>query len=385
MARKRVVLNEALWVLGEVICKFNRGPRSEAAALQERGANIFFLKGGSPPENLAELAELLRKSDRHVILSWLLPRELKALQPLLRERKNFSLSADDWWIQPHWFMREAEYIFFRKYQGIAVRTGKTTFCPGFQPPWILNPYPEIGWYTNLATALRLPALALSPAVNACNWFRRKSEVIDPAKYIFFPFPISAGDVQMLSQPIHYDFANTGSSCGIWIMRDPHVSFHYTFGNLYYDRELLTDAIAKFAGNPYRFYDCRHGKRLPYDEYARKNQQSKYLVITGGLQGTSVPKYLEYVCAGTPMIGTPLAFEHPWLDECLFPLEISDLQPGRLKPKLDEALARYPVIRENCLNWRERILKNYAIHQLLDVVQTQLDGKPVPPGYLRPGV
>ena len=217
MTRKRISVNEAVWVRGEKTSLYYRNARSEGAALQERGAEIFLLKGGNPPENLEEFKRLLR-TDRHVILSWLLPHELTALQPLLRDRKNFSLVADDWWIQPHWFMREAEYIMFRKYQGIALRLGKTAFVPGFQPPWIMNPYPELGWYANLAAALRLPALALSPAVNLWNYFRRRTEEIDPKKYLFFPFQINAADVPLLSQPVEYDFANTGSSCGIWLMR-----------------------------------------------------------------------------------------------------------------------------------------------------------------------
>jgi hypothetical protein len=166
------------------------------------------------------------------------------------------------------------------------------------------------------------------------------------------------------------------------MRDPHVSFHYTFANLYYDRELLTNAIARLADQPFKFYDCRHGRQLPYDEYVRKNQQTKFLIISGGLQNACVPKFLEYACAGTPMIGTPLPYAHPWQDDCLIPLDLTRLAPAQLKPQLEQALAQYPVLHENCLNLRERLLKDYDVHKLLDVVQAQLDGKPIPAGYLR---
>ena len=42
--------------------------------------------------------------------------------------------------------------------------------------------------------------------------------------------------------------------GVWIMRDPHVPFHLSFTNLYHDRKELTDQIARFENNPYKFYD-----------------------------------------------------------------------------------------------------------------------------------
>jgi len=346
------------------------------------------LKSYQDKDSLEQLRRVLRQSDVHVILIWLMPRELIALHPLLRGRKNFSLVADDWWIQPHWFMREAEYIFFRKYQGLAVRSGRTTFASGPQPPWLMNPAPHFGWYTNLAAALRLPALAISPAINAWNFFRRRSEPMAPERYVFFPFPLDAANVPILKEPVQYDFANTGSSCGIWFMRDPYVSYHYTCANLYYDRQRLTDAIAKLEGRPFTFYDCRreeHSRqRLPYEEYQRMNQRARFLIATGGLQNTSVPKFLEYACVGTPMIGRALPFEYPWLDDCLFPVEIDghSLAPEHLKPQLQAALDQYPKMRENCLNWRDRLLKLYDVHVLLDMVQGQMDGKPVPPGYLR---
>ena len=42
-----------------------------------------------------------------------------------------------------------------------------------------------------------------------------------------------------------------------------------------------------------------------------------------------------------------------------------------------------MLRENCLKWRERLLKLYSVHELLNLLQDQLDGKPLPPGYLKP--
>jgi hypothetical protein len=75
-------------------------------------------------------------------------------------------------------------------------------------------------------------------------------------------------------------------------------------------------------------------------------------------------------------------EAPWLDDCLFPLDIMRLTPAGLKPLLHEALERHAVLRDNCLNWRERLLKLHDPNTLLDMLQSQMDGQPVPPGYLK---
>lgn len=54
----------------------------------------------------------------------------------------------------------------------------------------------------------------------------------------------------------------------------------------------------------------------------------------------------------------------------------------MKPVLDEALARYPQLRENCLKWREKLFKLHDIHRLLDMLQAQINGQPIPPEYLK---
>jgi hypothetical protein len=342
------------------------------------------LKSGRDKEGLQQLDRLLRQSDVHVILARLLAVELAALQPLLRERKNFSILVDDWWSMPHWFLRSAEYVIFRNYNGIAVRLGKATLVDGRQPPVLLNPIASLAPYTVAATLLRLPALAVSPLVDLRNHFRRCTEPVLPGRYLYFPFPINEADVPLKDERVEYDFANTGGTCGIWLMRDPFVSFRHTFANLYYDRQCLTDAMGKFKDQPFKFYDCRTEKRfLPYEEYAQKNRQSRFLVATGGLHNVSVPKFLEYACTGTPMIGRNLPFEYPWLDECLFPLDARGLSPQQIKPLLQQALDRHPTLRQNCLNWRDQLLKNYNLHTLLDMLQEQIDGKPIRPGYLKP--
>jgi hypothetical protein len=84
-----------------------------------------------------------------------------------------------------------------------------------------------------------------------------------------------------------------------------------------------------------------------------------------------------------MIGRGLPFEYPWLDECLFSVDAMQLTPNQLKPLLHEAIERQPKLRENCLKWRDRLFELYDIHRLLDNLQAQADGKPIPPGYLKP--
>jgi hypothetical protein len=285
---------------------------------------------------------------------------------------------------PHWFLREASYILFRNYNGIAFRLGMAPFLEeGPKPPVVMIPPPPRATYTMAATVLRVPAVAISPVINLWNYWRRQSEPIEPKRYLYFPFPVDGKDAALEKEELKYDFANTGGTCGIWLMRDPRVSFQYSFANLYYDRQRLTDEIAALEGNPFTFYDCRpEPKQLPYPEYARKNRQTRFLISTGGLQNTSVPKYLEYACVGTPMIGRALPFEFPWLDDCLFPVDAMRLRPGELKPLLRQALDRYPVLRDNCLKWRDRLLELYSIHRLLDLVQSQADGKPIPADYLK---
>jgi len=56
--------------------------------------------------------------------------------------------------------------------------------------------------------------------------------------------------------------------------------------------------------------------------------------------------------------------------------------AELKPRLVEALERYPAMRQNCLAVRESLLKLYHPETVWELLQDQIAGKPVPPGYLR---
>ena len=140
-------------------------------------------------------------------------------------------------------------------------------------------------------------------------------------------------------------------------------------------------IESYQGQPFAFYH-NQGKYNPWNVYVEITSQSRYVVSTGGLQDTLGPKHLEYACLGVPMIGRGVPFEAPWLDDCLFPVDILRTTPEQLKPLLHEALERHAKLRENCLNWRDRLLKLHHPDAILDALQAQYDGKPIPPGYLK---
>jgi hypothetical protein len=308
---------------------------------------------------------------------------LSVLRPLFNERKNFSILTDDWYIHPPWYMQEAEFLLFRKYNGLAVRMGDAPFLTGGQPPLLLDPRPDFTKYPITCAAFRPLVIGAAPFFEARQRQQQRTRPIDPSRLLYFPFAIEPSNVPMGNvQPI-YDFANTGGVLGIWIMRDVYAPFRYSFANLYHDRRLLTEALVRLNGKPFATYDCMvEGRRLSYADYTLKNHQSRYLVASGGLHDATVPKFTEYACVGTPMIGRALPYEYPWLDDCLFPVDMMNPTEGDLKPLLHQALDRYPKMRENCLNWRDRLLQLYELQNLLDMVQEQADGKPIRPGYLK---
>lgn len=379
---KRISLNECLWVYGEAIYRGTPNSRSEIDALQPRGAKTFMLKIGADVDELERLRRFIWQSDAHVILTRLHPKEVAAIKPILKDRKNFSVIYDDWWIMPHWFTREADHVVFRKYNGIALRLGKAPWA-SHSPPSFFNPTFRFSAYLFSAAALRPLALAIAPFVNLANHFRRRTENTDPRRYLYFPYAVIPGDLPLKTVPVKfkYDFANTGNIYGIWFMRDPFAPFEHSFANLYCDRLRLARMIESFQGQPFTFYHNR-GNFYQWEIYVNTTSQSRYVVSTGGLQDTLGPKHLEYACLGTPMIGRGLPFEAPWLDECLFPVDILRTTRDRLKPLLHEALERHAKLRENCLNWRDRLLKLHSPHAILEMLQAQLDGQPIPPGYLK---
>ncbi len=121
---RHISLNECLWVYGEAIYRGTPNARPEIDALKPRGARTFMLKIGAGADDLDQLRRAIWQTDAHVILTRLHPKELTAIKPILKGRKNFSVFCDDFCIIPHWFIREAEYVVFRCYNGMAIRLGK---------------------------------------------------------------------------------------------------------------------------------------------------------------------------------------------------------------------------------------------------------------------
>ena len=83
-----------------------------------------------------------------------------------------------------------------------------------------------------------------------------------------------------------------------------------------------------------------------------------------------------------MIGRPVPFEHPWQEEVFIPVDATTITRPQLKTLLQEALDRYPVLREKCLNLRDQLLKRYHYDTIMDMAQAQVDGKPIPREYIR---
>lgn len=405
-------------------------------ALQARSVRCFSLRLKSDPDKLSKLKQLLQKNDDHVILHGLLPSELKALYPIFKDRKNFSLLLIDWWTSPFWFTQNAEYLLFNLYSGIAVRSmdhgPRTTdhglaapesseggtrvthhasritpaFClDNWRPPWFS--WPE-DWapYEIVCSALRPVAVLAQPFLGLQQRRLQDQDMVRPERLIYFPIPVSAEDLPFMEEKPEYDICNSGASCGFWVMRDPYAPAKYNFTNLYSDRKRLMELILRFENRPYKIFDRRrhygrltpmefirqaiglgsdvqrHGRRLTWAEYLQAVRRSRFAVVTGGLHQASVPKYIEMACMGTPMIGSLLPYEHPWLDKCLFPIDCLKVTPGELKKKLDEALGMQPRLRQNCLELRDTLLRLYDPLRVLDMAQDQIDGKPIPPGYLR---
>jgi hypothetical protein len=366
-----------------------RNARSERDGLRACGVPIHVLRDEHDREGLEALKKLLFQTDRHVVLARLLPKELHVLQPLLRERRNFSIVLDDWWSSPYWFTRHAEYILFRNYNGLAVRRGLCPLAPVRLVPWFTVPE-KWSLYATAGMVLRPAALLVAPFLAAWNWWSRHIESIPHERLIYFPFPVAAADVPLGKETVDLDFSNLGGTYGIWVMRDPHASPLLNFTNLYYDRKLIADALARFDGNPYCVFDWRRSLGtaaarnplvLSFEQYGTIARRSRYTVACGGLHQTSVPKFLEFACLGVPMIGRPLPYEYPWLQDCLFPVEPFGQTDAALRRSLDQALELHLRYRENCMNWRDRLLRDYHIERLLAVAQDQIDGKPIPPGYL----
>ncbi len=376
----RIKLSECLWLQGELARIQLFLPVSKA--LETRGVKPRILPAKSDHDGWRTLKELLWKTDQHVMLHGLRADELKHLYPLFKERRNFSVFLVDWWTSPFWFTQNAEYSLFHLYGGIAARTKGARFCNDWSPPLFSLPERLVP-YEFASAALRPAALLAQPYLNWRDQELRSKDVVRPERLIYFPIPIIAGDLPFQEEPPEYDICSIATTNGFWVMRDPYAPAKYNFVNLYTDRKRLLDLSLQFEGRPYKFFDRRrHRGNFSWESYCQALRRSRFAISTGGVHEASVPKYMEYICLGTPLIGSKLPYEFPWADQCLFPIDCLHVTPGELKEKLKEAFELQPKLKQNCLAMRETLLRMYDPVRLFDMAQDQIDGKPIQPGYLR---
>lgn len=355
--------------------------RSVRKELVGRNVDILTLNGPGDDEGLERIRRTVWASDRHVIMDGMMPHELRRLYPVFKERGNFSMSMVDWWTSRHWFTRHARFLIFRNYNGIAVRRGLGVFAAGRRPP-LLAPPANSARFSIASSLLRGPALLAAPFLALWNKRLRALEKIPLNRLLYYPFSITEEHLPGKPEAPVYDFCSVGATGGYWFMRDPHASPVLNFGNLYCDRLRLADLLSRANGGRYKLFDLRRSKFLNGEEYRRVIHGSRYAVATGGLHQNSVAKYMEFACLGTPMIGEDLPFEYPWLSDCLYPIDIANVTAEKLDMQLSEAIELQPKLRQNCLNVRSSLLKLYHPGRVLDLLQDQADGKPIPPEYLK---
>jgi hypothetical protein len=375
-----IKLKDCLWLRGGVMDD-QAGAAGERRSLGKLGVRLEVMKRRPDNQEVSRLRQIIWSTDDHIVLARLGTVQLKALYPIFKDRRNFSVVLCDWWSAPYWFTKNAEYLLSNFYNFFAVRSGLAPFAEFRKPPLLGNPVGE-NWYPWVMQALRMANLVACPAFESLNWWRKRNESILPQKMIYFPLAIEAEDVPLREAEIKYDFSNLGGTNGLWLMRDPFAPSYFTGANLYADRKYLVKQIMACDGDPFRIFNLGKENRFPpWKEYCQIARQSRFTFSTGGLHEAAVPKFIEYACLGTPMIGRRLPFEFPWLDKCLFPLDLATVTRQSIRGKLNEALSLYPKLRENCLNLREQLLRQYSFETLLQMAQDQIDGKPVPDGYL----
>jgi hypothetical protein len=375
-----IKLSDCFWLQGELARARLFLPITKG--LDARDVKPHILPAKSDSDGWRKLKELLWKTDQHVMLHGLRADELKHLYPLFKERRNFSVLLVDWWTSPFWFTQNAEYALFHLYGGIIARTKGVRFANNWSPPLFSLPE-RIELYQLACAALRPAALLAQPFLNWRDNRLRSKDVVRPERLIYFPIPIIAEDLPLLDEPPEYDICSIATTCGFWVMRDPYAPAKYNFVNLYSDRKRLLDLSLRFEGRPYKFFDRRrHRGSFSWESYCQSLRRSRFAISTGGIHEASVPKYMEYICLGTPLIGSTLPYEFPWADKCLFPIDCLHVTLEELKEKLKEAFELQPKLRRNCLELRDTLLRMYDPVRLFDIAQDQIDGKPIPPGYLR---
>ena len=372
-------LRDCIWIRGEINDN-QAGAAGERRALERLGIRVKTLKHRRDEEGLARIKKIVWSCDSHIILHRLAHLEIEALFPVFKDRRNFSVVLCDWWSAPLWFTENAEYQLYNFCNFHSVRSGVAPFARFRETPFLELPKTS-HWYDWSMRAMRMGNLAISPALELMNWWRRRTKPFQPERAIYFPLAIEADDVPLRQAEIKYDFSNLGGVNGLWLMRDAYAPSYFTGANLYVDRKKIADLILAPDG-PFRTFDVHREKRfIPWLEYCQITRESRFTLATPGLHDAAVPKFIESICLGTPVIGQPPRFEYPWLEKTLFPVSYKTLDRQNVRQTQEAAIAAHSKLRENCLNLRDELLKLYSFENILRMAQDQLDGRPIPKGYL----
>jgi hypothetical protein len=353
-------------------------------ALARRGVETVLLKDANDADGLRRIRDVAWKSDRHIVLHGLMADELAALRPVFKDRRNFSMVLIDWWASPAWYNLNADYLVFHFYNGVAVRRG---WCP-FVPPQAALPAPlhlPERWipYTAACMGVRTAASVLWPALDLLKRRERGQDRVPPERLLYFPLPIAPEELELGSERPELDFSSMGATVGYWIMRDAYAPSRHHCANLYADRRHIIETLLRH-GEGFTVYDRRKNSRyLTWAEWCGVIRRSRYAISTGGLHGASIPKYMEYLCLGTPVLGTAMPYEFPWLDDCLVEWDFAERDPVKIRRQMEKARETHPRLRQNCLDRRDQLIRLYDPERLLDMLQAQYDGQPVPEGYLKP--
>lgn len=344
--------------------------------LIELGAEVFTYGQETPP---AEIAEKIRRSNKHVILDFPALRLLRPLRRLLKQRGGFSVGLCDWWAFPTWFLENADYLLFRHYNGIRPRAERR--CLELTGPTPIFSMPEEPKVEQVMSAiLRLPFLAAIPIVAAWRRHKRRCDSVAPERCLYFPFGIRGEKFPLRETEKRYDFANVGSTSFFVLTRDCYAPARMNFINLYADRRRLIDDLRRWENQPFSIFDCRR-TRVFGESTSEVIRQSRYAIATGGLHGASVLKYLEIIALGTPVLGSLPAREFPVIKSAVFAVDMFARDRNVLKRKFQEALDNYSAMKDNALAVRERALGLYDQRQLLDMLQAQIDGQPLTADYI----
>ena len=377
-----VQLHQCLWIRS---ASTDRQPYFPplVEALKKRGTEMLFIRGPGDAETLEKIKERAWNSDVHVVIDAMLSWELKLLRPIFEPRRNYSVAMMDWWTSDFWIKKNASYLLFRNYNGIAARLGLRGFAEGRRVPLFTWPEKLIRLHVGGAL-LRLPLLLARPFIDARKAAQRREDSQDPKRLIYFPFTIVPELVPLKDEPFEHDFTNASSTLGLWLMRDAYAPARFNFANMYADRQRLTN-LALRCGPKVKVFDLRrHPGHLPWEQYCQVLRRSRFGIATGGLHQASLPKHLEQVCLGTPVLGEDLPFEYPWLKQCLFEIDALHVPADDFAEWLRAALDQHAKLRAGCLDVRERLLRMYSPDRILDLAQEQIDGKGIVPGYLKPG-